>query len=221
MDRLLELRDQHGHPKITLSFVVYKHNYRELSGFLDMARQRKVDRVIVRFFEATQEMRELVFSKEELAFLRRSVKTALQVPFEFKHNLNKIDDLMRQGSMLANVVAMPKGALRNDRLLFYDATGGRIKCHEGWFCSHIDEQGRVIAPCDNVSVCVAGNVNDRRYKDIWFDNEDLHDTLREASRGIRTRSPKWQECRYCGYVTVNSMLEEKVRRLVSPSLRSD
>lgn len=211
MDRLLAIRDKQGKPQIVLSFVVYNHNYQELTGFLEMARQRQVDQVVVRFFEATQEMRELFFSKEELAQLQHILEMALQTPFGFKHDLKKLYDLVANGKMFDNIVAMPRAALHNDRLLFYDATGGSIKCHEGWFCSHIDERGRVVAPCDNVSVCVAGNVNKRRFKDIWFDNDLLHDTLREASRGIHTCSSKWRECRYCGYVTVNKIFNEKMR----------
>jgi MoaA/NifB/PqqE/SkfB family radical SAM enzyme len=212
MDRLLAMRDKRGKPKIMLSFVVYNHNYRELAGFLDMARQYKVDQVAVRFFEATSEMRELFFSKAELASLRRIVDTALQTPFKFKHDLKKLRDFISNGKMFDNVVSMPQALLHNDRLLFYDSTGGSINCHVGWFYGNIDEQGRVVAPCDSVGVCVAGNVNERRFKDIWFDNDFLHETLKEASGGIQTCLPKWQECRYCHDVFVNKMLDGKVHR---------
>ena len=212
MDRLLAMRDKCGKPKIMLSFVVYNHNYQELAAFLEMARQREVDQVVVRFFEATEEMRDLFFSKEALASLRQTVETALQTPYEFKHDLKKLHNLISNGKMFDDVVSLPRGPMRNDRLLFYDSTGGTTNCHVGWFYAHIDEKGRVVAPCDNVGVCVAGNVNERRFKDIWFDNDFLHDTLREASNGIHTCSSKWQECRYCSYVPVNKMLDEKVRR---------
>ncbi|MBF0571245.1 MAG: radical SAM protein [Candidatus Omnitrophica bacterium] len=211
IDRLRVIRDKRGKPKIVLSFVVYKHNYRELGGFLDMAHERGVDEIVVRFFKATQEMRDLFFSKDELGSLRQTVETAWQRPFKFKHDLKKLYDLISDGKMFNNVVPMPRSPLNNDRLLFYDSTGGSINCHIGWFYSNIDEQGRVVVPCDNVGVCVAGNVNERRLKDIWFDNDYLHDTLREAGQGIHTGSPKWQECRYCRNVLVNKMLDEKIR----------
>ena len=71
MDRLLAMREKRGKPKIVLSFVVYDHNYQELAGFLDMAQQRRVDKVVVRFFKPTEEMRDLFFSKEALAALTR------------------------------------------------------------------------------------------------------------------------------------------------------
>ncbi len=211
MDMLLALRDKYGKPGIMLSFVVYKHNYQELAAFLDMAQEHKVDLLVVRFFEATEEMRDLFFSKESLASLRRSVEAALEKPYTYKHDLKKLHNLIVHGNMFDNVVSLPRSKMRNDRLLFYDSTGGRINCHVGWFYGHIDEQGRVIAPCDNVGVCVAGNVNERRFKDIWFDNDFLHATLREASRGIPTCSSKWQECRYCSYVPVNRMLDQRVK----------
>lgn len=212
MDLLLAMRDKRGKPKIVLSFVVYDHNYQELAGFLDMARQRGVDRIVIRFFKPTEEMRDLFFSKEALASLGRTVEDALQKPSEFKKELKKLHDVLSRGKLFDDVVSMPHSPMHNDRLLFYDATGGSIKCNVGWFYANIDEKGRVVAPCDNVGVCVAGNVNERRFKDIWFDNDFLHDTLREASQGIHTCHSKWKECRYCSYVPVNKMLEEKIRR---------
>lgn len=218
MDRLLAIRDKRGKPKIVLSFVVYKHNYQELPGFLDMARDRKVDAVVVRFFKATQETQELFLTKDQLASLRRRVETALRVPFKFEHDLKKLHDLISNGKMFDNVVSMPCAPLHNDRLLFYDSTGGALNCYAGWFYSNIDEQGRVVAPCDSVGVCVAGNVNERRFKDIWFKSDLLHDTLKEASRGIDTCSAKWQECRNCSYVPFNKIFDEKVRRTAGKAI---
>lgn len=216
MDRLLALRDRFGKPKIRLSFVVYNYNYNELAGFLDMAHERKVDQVVVRFFEATEEMRELVFTKEQLAALREIVETVLKKEFCFTHDLRKLHNLIADGRMFENVVSLERTEMRNDRLLFYDSTGGETNCYVGWFYSHIDEKGRVIAPCDNVGVCVAGNINERRFKDIWFDNEHLRSTLNEASKGIHTCSSKWQECRYCSYVPTNKYLHERVLRARGP-----
>ena len=63
MDRLLAMREKCGKPKIVLSFVVYDHNYQELAAFLDMAQQRAVDKVVVRFFKPTEEMRGSVLFK--------------------------------------------------------------------------------------------------------------------------------------------------------------
>jgi MoaA/NifB/PqqE/SkfB family radical SAM enzyme len=212
MDMLLAMREKRGKPKIVLSFVVYDHNYQELAGFLDLAQARAVDKIVIRFFKPTEEMRDLFFSKEALAALGQTVEEALKKPYEFKKELKKLHDVLSKGKMFDDVVSLPHSPMHNDRLLFYDATGGSIKCNVGWFYANIDEKGRVVAPCDNVGVCVAGNVNERRFKDIWFDNDFLHDTLREASKGIHTCSSKWKECRYCSYVPINKMLEEKIRR---------
>lgn len=211
MDMLLAIRGKYGKPKIMLSFVVYEHNYQELAAFLDMAQERGVDQIVVRFFEATEEMRDLFFSKESLASLRQTVEAALEKPYTYKHDFKKLHNLIANGHMFDNIVSLPRSQMRNDRLLFYDSTGGQINCHVGWFSGHIDEQGRVVAPCDNVSACVAGNVNERRLKDIWFDNVFLHTTLKEASGGIHTCSSKWQECRYCSYVPMNKMLDQRVK----------
>ena len=215
MDRLLAMRDKCGKPKIVLSFVVYDHNYQELAGFLDMAKERMVDKVVVRFFKPTEEMRQLFFSKDALVSLRQVVETALQKQYGFKHDLQHLQHILSNGKLFDNVDSLPHSPMHNDRLLFYDSTGGSINCNVGWFYANIDEKGRVVAPCDNVGVCVAGNVNERRFKDIWFENDFLHDTLKEASRGIHTCSSKWKECRYCSYVSMNKLLEERIRRASS------
>ena len=213
MDRLLAMREKRGKPKIVLSFVVYDHNYQELAGFLDLAQERRVDKVVVRFFKPTEEMRQLFFSKEALGLLLKTTETALQKPYTFKHDLKHLHHILSNGKVFDNVDSLPQTPMHNDRLLFYDSTGGSIKCNVGWFYANIDEKGRVVAPCDNVGVCVAGNVNERRFKDIWFDNDFLHATLKEASGGIHTCSSKWKECRFCSYVAVNKVLEEKIRRV--------
>ena len=212
MDRLLAIRRKRGKPQIKLSFVVYDHNYQELAGFLDFAQERQVDQIVIRFFKPTEEMRGLVFSREAAEALLKIVETALKRPFSFKHDLQHVHHILTHGKMLENIDALPRSPMHNDRLLCYDTTGGSIKCNVGWFYANIDEKGRVVAPCDNVGVCVAGNVNERRFKDIWFDNDFLHETLREASRGIHTCSSKWKECRFCSYVSVNKFLEQSIRQ---------
>jgi len=215
MDRLLAMREKRGKPKIVLSFVVYDHNYHELDGFLNMAQERGVDKVVVRFFKPTEEMRQLIFTKAALSSLRETVELALQKPYTFKHDLAHLHHILSKGKLFNNIDSLPQSPMHNDRLLFYDSTGGSINCNVGWFYANIDEKGRVVAPCDNVGVCVAGNVNERRFKDIWFENDFLHETLREASKGIRTCSSKWKECRYCSYVSMNTLLDERIRRAAS------
>ena len=213
LDRLMIARRKYGKPEIVLTFIVYDHNYKEMKSFLDLAQQRGVDEVYIRFFKATKEMKELVFSKDSLAELRDIVEAALGAGYTFEHNLENLRNIIVNGHQFDNVVALTPTPTNNDRLLHYDATGGKVtNCQVGWFFSYIDENGQVVAPCDGVGVCVAGNVNERRYKDIWFDNDFLHDTLREASGGIHSCSKKWQECRHCSYVPVNKYLNDKVRR---------
>src|SRR4029077_4009893 len=107
MDRLLSMRDKYGKPKIVLSFVVYDHNYQEMAGFLDMAQQRGVDKIVIRFFKPTEEMRDLFFSKEALASLRRTVEDALRKPNELKRERKKLHDVLSNGKLFDNVVAMP------------------------------------------------------------------------------------------------------------------
>ncbi|MBF0510737.1 MAG: radical SAM protein [Candidatus Omnitrophica bacterium] len=210
IERLLAIRQKRGAPKIVLSFVLYSSNFHELEAFLEMAQQRRVDKVVIRFFKATQQMKDLVFTKKQLISLRNIVKSALQKSYSFQHDLNGLYHLISDKQVLVDVEAMRHSKMHNDRLLFYDSTGGKIHCHTGWFYANIDEKGRVVAPCDNVGVCVAGNVNEQSFKEIWFHSDFLHHILVEASNGIRTSSPKWRECRYCSYVSINQMIHDKI-----------
>lgn len=211
LDILLKARRKFGKPKIVLTFIAYDYNYKELPAMLELAKEREVDRVFVRLFKATKEMKELVLPKEAIQEIGEMVETALQAGYKFDHNLENLKNIIKNGNHHENIVSLIPAEMNNDRLFVYDATGGqKINCQVGWYYSFIDETGRVIAPCDSVGVCVAGNVNERRFKDIWFDNDHLHSTLREASAGIHTCSSKWQECRYCSYGPVNKMLNKQV-----------
>lgn len=214
LDRLLVSRRRYGKPEIVLTFIVYDHNYKEMPAFLALAQQRGVDEVYIRFFKPTQEMKTLMFSRDSLAELLDIVETAQAAGYTFRHNFESLRNIIVHGRQFENMVTLTPTATNNDRLLAYDATGGeKINCHVGWFRSYIDENGQVVAPCDGVGVCVAGNVNQRRFKDIWFDNDFLHETLNEASRGIHSCSSKWRECRHCSYVPFNKMLHKKVLSL--------
>ena len=216
LDLLLGLQRKYGKPKMVLTFIVYKENYKQLRAFLDLAQERGVDEVVIRFFKATQEMRELMFSENELVELRGIVQSAMETPWTFKNNLDSLWSIVTKSGMFEKVVAIDHAPMHNDRLFFYDATGGeKTPCNIGWFYSHIDEHGQVLAPCDSVGVCIAGNIYERSFKDIWFDNDYMHETLREASAGIHTCSSKWKECRHCSYVPVNKFLEDKVDRVRS------
>ncbi len=211
LDRLLVARRKYGKPKIVLTFITYEHNYKELPAMLKLAQERDVDRVFVRLFKATKEMKELVLSKEAMAEILETVETALKAGYTFDHNLQNVRNIIVHGHPNEHIVELTPTPMNNDRLFVYDSTGGEtINCQVGWFYSFLDETGRVIAPCDSVGVCVSGNVNERRFKDIWFDNDRVHELLREASAGIHTCSKKWQECRYCSYVPVNKYLNDRI-----------
>lgn len=213
LDLLLGLRRKDGKPQMVLTFIVFKENYKQLPAFLDLAQERGVDEAVIRFFKATQEMRELMFTQDSFTEFRGIVQAVLKKPYTFKNNLQSLWNIVANSGMFENVVPIDHAPMHNDRLFFYDSTGGqKTRCNIGWFYSYIDEHGQVLAPCDSVGVCIAGNIYERSFKDIWFNNEYMHETLREASAGIRTCSSKWKECRHCSYVPVNKFLDDKISR---------
>lgn len=216
LDILLTARRKFGKPKIVLTFIAYKDNYCELPDLLELAHKRQVDKVFIYLFKATKEMRDLILSKDSLSRLLDILEAGIAAGYKFEHNLEDLRDILVNGQQNENINSLTPSSMHNDRLFTYDSTGGKsINCQVGWYYSFIDETGRVVAPCDSVGVCVAGNVNQRRYKDIWFNNDLLHSTLREASEGIQTCKSKWQECRYCTYRPVNKILNEQIDRMRS------
>lgn len=219
LDVLLAARRKFGKPRIVLTFIAYKDNYSELPDLLELAHNRQVDKVFIYLFKATKEMKDLVLSRESISQLLDILNIGLAAGYKFEHNLEDLKDILVNGQQNEDIVSLTPSALHNDRLFTYDSTGGKvINCQLGWYYSFVDETGRVIAPCDSVGVCVAGNVNERRYKDIWFDNDLLHNTLREARDGIHTCRSKWQECRYCTYRPVNRILNEQIDRVRGRSM---
>ena len=211
LDLLMGLNRKYGKPKITLSFVLYKDNYKQLKAFLDLAQERGVEAIVIRFFKATQDMGALMLDEDMVLELREVVKVVKDYPYTFRHNLQGLWDTISDGMLLDKLVAIDHAPTHNDRLFFWDSTKGKkTRCHVGRYYAHIDEHGVVAGPCDNVGICIAGNIYERSFKDIWFNSQNLNETLVEASEGIKTCNPKWKECRYCSWLSVNKFLDDKV-----------
>lgn len=216
LDVLVNLRNKYGKPKIILTFIVYQENYRQLDAFLELAQHYQVDRVEFRFFKATREMRDLMLTREAVIELSKIVGSATTRTYGFKHNLQSLRGLISDSGMFEKVVSIDHSAMHNDRLFFYDSTGGKkYPCYFGWFYGHIDERGRVIAPCDSIGRCIAGNIYQRSFREIWFENDVLRRVLNEAADGVETSFQQWQECRHCSNVMENRQLCERVERLSS------
>ena len=211
LDFLMSLNRKYGKPEITLSFVLYKENYKQLQAFLDLAEERGVQKIVIRFFKATQDMEKLMLDEVMIRELREVVKVVKDKTYIFQHNLHGLWDTISDGMLLDSLIAIDHAPRHNDRLFFWDSTKGKkIYCHMGRFYAHINEHGVVAGPCDGVGIYVAGNVYERSFKDIWFNSKNLNETLVEASEGIKTSNSKWKECRYCSWLAVNKYLDNKV-----------
>ncbi len=206
------LSARYGKPSIVLTFIIYEQNAAELLPFLELAERIGADRVLFRLFKATREMAPLVFQTATLALLKKTVSVARRRPWLVPNNLTEIARVLRSGAFFQDKVAIARSSRHNDRLFFYDNVSGRTRCYTAWFNAYIDELGRVIAPCDNVGVCVAGNVATRSFRDIWFNSAALNKVRREASCGIDARRGRWIECRHCGQRQFNREIADALFR---------
>ena len=195
---------------ITLTFIIYKHNLADIIPFLSLAERFGVDRAVFRLFKATEEMKALLITEQDAQELEKIIVKACRARTGVQHNLQEIRRVLRTGNMFRNEVTIPRSPRHNDRLFFYNNTDGTPRCYVAWFYAFVDEKGRVIAPCDNVGVCVAGNIYRRSFKDIWTHSVSLRRIRREAACGIDTAQDRWIECRNCGHASFNAHIAKEL-----------
>ncbi|NTV30056.1 MAG: radical SAM protein [Candidatus Omnitrophica bacterium] len=200
-----------GRPCVVLTFIIYKENFREIPEFIKLARMVAADQIIFRLFKATVEMRTLRLSSAALDELKSILARAVRMQGGLKTNLEEIKCILDNGEWFQDRQELEWAGRHNDRLFYYNNLAGEKKpCYAGWFFAYIDERGRVVAPCDNVGVCVAGNINKQSFRDIWFNSAKLRRVRKEALSGVNVERKRWIECRYCGHVQFNRNMHERL-----------
>ncbi|MBF0485630.1 MAG: radical SAM protein [Candidatus Omnitrophica bacterium] len=209
---LREMRKQRGHPSLQMTFIINKLNYHAVKEYLDWMNRLQVDNVSFRIFEATVEMKSLILKKGSSDKLLKVIDRVSRLKCRVKHNLFEIREVLTNGEFLKNPFSIERGRWNSDRLFYYNNLHGDVtSCYTGWFYSLIDEKGRVIAPCDNIGICVAGNIYDRSFKDIWFHSQKFKDIRRETLHSIDITKKRWAECRYCGHAVFNREIGEVLK----------
>jgi MoaA/NifB/PqqE/SkfB family radical SAM enzyme len=210
---LTAMRKKSGAPAIVLTFIINERNYKEIGAFLELAETLKVARVSFRLFEATSEMAPLVLSPRSAISLRRILAKAIAAKYRVVNNLLRIQEVVCREGFLKHRAVMERTERNNDRLFYYHASAQeKFRCYTGWFNALINEKGQVVAPCDNIGICIAGNVNRRSFKDIWFNSKKFQKVRRDALRGVDITRPRWRECRYCGHVALNKSIDSVLSR---------
>ena len=210
---LASIRRRRGKPGVTVTYVIHKLNYEDVGNFLDLAEDLGVDRVNFKLFEATVEMKELLFESVSIPSWRKILAKAAAVRRHVDHNLAQINATVACEGFLKDLRSMAPTEWNNDRL-FYNSVvpASKVPCYTGWFYAFVDEKCRVIAPCDNVGVCVAGNIGKRSFKDIWSHSRRLQKIRKDARRGIDISQDRWRECRYCGNTALNQSVDRVLHR---------
>ncbi len=194
-------------PEITFTFIITEKNYQEISSYLALAAKLRVNRVNFVLHIATEELKALVISQSAKENLQKSIPRIIKSAFSLKHNLSYILELINAPGFGKNCLSLPWGIDHNDRYFYYKTfPGNRIKCFVAWFYSYIDEQGRVIAPCCNIGVCVAGNILEQSFRQIWLRSKKLKEIRTESMKKVDITEKRWCECRNCGYTDFNRMV---------------
>ncbi len=207
------IRKNRGKPNVTLTYVIHKLNYKNVGDFLDLAEDLGVNRVNFKLFEATVEMKELLFAPAAMASWRKILAKLAAVPRHVDNNLVQINAAVAREGFLRDLRSMRPTEWNNDRLFYTSAVpAAKMPCYAGWFYAFVDEKCRVIAPCDNVGVCVAGNIAKHSFKDIWLHSKRLQKIRQDALDGIDITQDRWRECRYCGSTVFNQSVGRVLRR---------
>jgi len=209
-----------GSPRVVLSFVITQLNYRLVAPFLSLAKALQVDRVRFKLHSATREMISLIPTYEAFTELKNDIKVILRQRSAVRNNLVDIQRIISSKAFFTEKRSFEWNKYHNDRFFYYYSLKKRkTRCFVGWFYSMIDECGRVIAPCDNVGICVPGNILNESFKDIWFHSLKYAAVRQECLSGMDILTPKWQECRYCGYADFNDSVACFLRKSNSGNLK--
>ena len=208
------IKKKDGKPKIILSFIITELNYKEIEKFISLAQKLHADRLKFKLHKATKELQQLVLTKSSFTRLRKMLSCLLKKDLKIKNNLMQIFNIIKDDNFLKNRFYLNRTNRHNDRYFYYYAfPGNRINCFIGWFYALIDEMGRVIAPCDNVGVCIAGNINKESFKSIWYRSHKFQKIRTESMNEIDIREKKWHECRYCSNVDLNKKMLSMIKTI--------
>lgn len=211
---LYKLKREYGKPEIILSFIITELNYKQIKKFIGLAKKLHVDKIKFKLHIATKELQQLVLTENSFMRLRKMLSCLLKQDLKIKNNLMQIYNIITNDNFLKNRFYLNWTNRHNDRYFYYYAfPGNRINCFIGWFYSLIDEKGRVIAPCDNVGVCIAGNIHKESFKHIWYNSYKFKKIRNESMNEIDIRQKKWNECRYCGYVALNKKMLSVIKTI--------
>ena len=201
-------------PKIILTFIITELNYPEIEKFIRLAEKLNIDELKFELHTATKEMQQLVLLPLSFDKLKKTVYSLLNRKFRVKNNLINLYNIITSKSFLKDCSSFNWSLKHNDRYFYYNVIGkNKTNCFLGWFYSFIDEKGRVIAPCDNIGVCIAGNIYEESFKNIWRNSDKFKKIRTEALAGIDVTQKKWVECKYCGYTSFNKKVSSFIKKI--------
>lgn len=200
--------------KIILTFIITELNYQEIEKFIRLAEELNVEELRLELHIATKEMKQLVLTPQSLDNLKKIIYSLLNRKFRIKNNLINLYKIINSKSFLKNCFSFSWSLKHNDRYFYYNVIGkNKTNCFLGWFYSFIDEKGQVIAPCDNIGVCIAGNIYEEPFKNIWFNSDKFKKIRDESLGGIDVSKKKWFECKYCGYTNFNKRISSFIKKI--------
>ena len=156
LTKLKDLRKvYHSKSVISILFVIFKHNYREIPKMIKMGRDYDVDFV---HFKSTiyvqDEMKSLLLDSYDLMDLEKIVNRLKKSKYNFITNIDSI----------YNDVKYSQNIFNNDCQLNYRRN---IPCFKGWTFCWVLANGDVH-PCCNCATVSMGNINNDSLEKIWY-----------------------------------------------------
>jgi MoaA/NifB/PqqE/SkfB family radical SAM enzyme len=182
---------KHKHPHLTLGYVITRHTYNKIPGFIAMARSIGITSIRFKTMDPTPSNRKLALTRQDSRKLRDATPALIaKTPV----GLTNLDEIQKELS--------PKCPERNR---------SHGHCLVTSIVMDIAENGSVSLCCQNTKL-VIGDARKNSLRDIWNNKKAMH--IRMASKkGMDFKEPLWAACQSCAYAQRSKYITNLSRML--------
>ncbi len=209
MLRLLSAIRTNRRPRLLLCNVLSNLNFQNASAMADFALDVGADAVYFTMIDIIEGRTDsLLLSEEQRIFLAEEI-------VRIQDRINQLPDDKKIG--LENIEGVQKRlfAQQADSGMYDAAAVDEIPCYIGWMFSRITANGDVSPCCRGVNIPV-GNINQRRFKDIWYGERQSE--FRHKALHLKKSDPYFAKVgcyKTCDNLMHNSSMHEKIKKLAN------
>ncbi|MBL7198084.1 MAG: radical SAM protein [Candidatus Omnitrophica bacterium] len=188
MRALVKKRANNPFPIITINYVLFRKNYKNLYKIIKLAEVLGINYIDFIPIDTTKETEALQLNKRDLMELAKIIRPLLEKRLRIKSNL-------------ANLYT----AFTDYKNSIYYSRG----CYIGWFNLFIDYKGNVGVCCEKEDF-LFGNIYKKSLSRIWKDKE-FHEKMRLYCKyKFDLKKKFWKQCRFCGEGEFNKKIESLI-----------